>query len=111
MPSNYYWKYSYDGEIVGQLEVVVHDPEYHDDAINVVYVPDDLYPGVLIYEDEVVTSSQPDVRAHELLFMRNDEVMPGADIAFKSGERIDVEDGVTIHNGVAVDLVVDPSLR
>ncbi len=111
LPSNYDWSYSFDGKIVGRIEVVCMDPDYHDDAINVMYVPSDLYPGVLIYEDQTISSSQPDVRVHELLIMQNDLFLPGSNINLKSGERIDIRDGVTIENGSVTNLIVDPALR
>ena len=75
------------------------------------YVPSDLYPGVLIYEDQTISSSQPDVRVHELLIMQNDLFLPGSNINLKSGKRFDIRDGVTIENGSVTNLIVDPALR
>lgn len=111
LPTYYYWSYSFDGKIVGKIEVVCMDPDYHDDAINVIYVPSDLYPGTLIYEDKTISSAQPDVRVHELLIMRNDQFLPGGSINLKSGNRIDIRDGITIENGSATNLIIDPALR
>lgn len=96
LPSGHNWKYRYDGKIGGRVEVICMDPDYHDDAINVMYVPSDLYPGVLIYEGQVVNNYQPDIRVHELLIMQNDQFLPGANINLKSGERIDIKDGITV---------------
>lgn len=111
LPSDHNWKYRYDGKIGGRVEVICMDPDYHDDAINVMYVPSDLYPGVLIYEGQVVNNYQPDIRVHELLIMQNDQFLPGANINLKSGERIDIKDGITIENGSLTNLIVDPALR
>ncbi|MBD3314231.1 MAG: hypothetical protein GF344_00460 [Chitinivibrionales bacterium] len=111
LPSGYDWEYTYDGKIAGRVEVVCLDPDYHDDAINVIYVPNDLYPGTLVYENQIVTNNQPDVDVHELLIVRNDVFGAGANISFKAGERIDIEDGVTIENGSLTNFIIDPSLR
>jgi hypothetical protein len=111
LPSYYDWSYRFDGKIGGRIEVICLDPDYHDDAINVMYVPSVLYPGVLIYEDKIISNTQPDVRAHELLIMQNDQFLPGGNINLKSGERIDIKDGITIENGSQTNLIVDSALR
>jgi hypothetical protein len=58
-----------------------------------------LFPGTLVYENQIVTNPRPDVKAHELIITRNDQFAPGANISLKSGERIDITDGVTVQNG------------
>ncbi len=114
LPSGYQWRYNYDGKIPGKVEVVVEDnagPPTHEDAINVLYRPSVLYPGTLVFENQVITNSQPDVKAHELIITRNDLFAPGGNISLKSGERIDITDGVTVQNGSTVNFKIDPSLR
>jgi hypothetical protein len=80
-------------------------------SMDVLYVPDELYPGVLIYEDQTVSGPEPVVKAHERLILHDDQFLVGADIALESGERLDIEGGVTVSDGAIVDFVVDPSLR
>jgi len=111
LPSFYDWSYRFDGKIGGRIEVICLDPDYHADAINVMYIPGDLYPGVLIYEDKVIINNQPNVRAHKLLLMQNDQFLSGGNINLKSGERIDIKDGITIANGSQTNLIIDPTLR
>jgi hypothetical protein len=111
LPTNYDWEYTYDGKIGGRIEVICVDPDYHYDAINVMYVPNDLYPGVLLYSDKTINNTQPDVRAHKLLIVQNDQFLPNGNISLKSGERIDIKDGVIYGNGSLTNLIVDPSLR
>jgi hypothetical protein len=111
LPLSYDWKYTYDGYIPGRIQVVCHDPDYHDDAINVLYKPDDLYPGALIYENKTVTGMQPVVRAHEFILLKNDLFLSGADVVFASGEDITIEDGITFDDGSYIDFVIDPNLR
>jgi hypothetical protein len=38
----------------------------------------------------------------------NDQFNSGADINFKAGGSINLEDGITINNGSSVDFIVDP---
>jgi len=111
MPSNYDWIYQNDGRVAGRIEVICMDPDYHFDAINIIYVPGDIYPGILVYKDQVVNNNKPDVRAHQILIAENDNFMPGGNISLKSGGRIDIKDGITIGNGSQVDFIIDPSLR
>lgn len=42
MPSNYDWIYQNDGRVAGRIEVICMDPDYHFDAINIIYVPGDI---------------------------------------------------------------------
>jgi len=114
MPTGYAWKYNYDGEVPGIVQVEVDDEDAAPScaySVDVKFVPNDLYPGVLIYEDQTVTSPQPVVKAHERLIVRDDQLLAGADIALESGETLDIENGVTIGDDAIVDFVVDPSLR
>jgi hypothetical protein len=113
LPSGYQWSYTYDGKIPGRVELDLLDSDgyHHLDAINVMYVPSDLYPGVLVYEDESVNNTRSDVRAHQLLIMQNDQFLPGGNISLKSGERIDIKDGIILNNGGLTNIIVDPTLR
>jgi len=111
LPSNYNWSYSFDGKIVGRIKVVCMDPDYHYDAINVIYVPSNLYPGCVLYEDHTVSGTQPQVKAHQVIVTQNDQFLSGSSITFKSGERIDIKDGITIRNGSTTNFTIDPSIR
>jgi hypothetical protein len=114
LPSNYQWKYNYDGIIPGRVEVLVNDnagPPAHEDAVDVLYVPSNLYPGVIVYQNKTVSNAQPEVKAHELIILRNDQFLPGSSINFKSGDRIDIGNGVTIQDGSNVNFTIDPSIR
>jgi len=114
MPTGFDWKYNFDGKIPGRVEVEVDDESGSPscwNSMDVLYIPDELYPGVLIYEEQTISGPEPVVKAHERLIVRDDQFLAGADISLKSGERLDVEGGVTISKGAIVDFVVDPSLR
>jgi hypothetical protein len=116
LPSNYKWKYNFDGKIPGRIEVLVNDnagPPAHTDAANVLYVPNDLYPGVVIYENKTISSPQPEVKAHELIRLQNSQFLPGSNINFRSGERIEIREGTNINipNSGSINFTVDPSIR
>lgn len=114
MPVGYAWKYNFEGKIPGRVEVKVDDnagPPAHEDAINVLYVPNSTYPGVLIYENKTISTFQADVKAHELIIMQNDQFLSGTSISLKSGIAIDINNGITVENGGLVNIVVDPILR
>ncbi len=98
LPSGYLWYYNYDGKIPGRVELDLLDSDgyHHHDAINVVYVPSNLYPGFVLYEDNTVSSTQPEVKAHQLIVTQNDQFLSGGNITFRAGERIDIRDGITI---------------
>lgn len=114
MPSGYDWIYNFSGNVVGRVEVTVDDvqsPPSHYDAMNVVYIPSVTYPGHILFADETVGSSLPDVVAHETVTAVSDIFSSGGDIALKAGTTIYIGDGITVQNGSATDFVVDPSLR
>ena len=114
LPAGYQWKYNFDGKIPGRVEVLVNDnagPPAHEDAINVLYRPGVLYPGIIVYENNTISNIQPEVKAHELIITKNDQFLPGGNITFKSGERIDIKDGITIQNGSTTNFTIDPSIR
>jgi len=110
LPSGYQWRYCVDGKIAGWAEVtVVYPGNTMKSAFNVLYTPANPYPGKIRYENNVVSTSQPDVKAHELIVFQNDQFNSGANIDFKSGGSMNIEDGITINNGSSVDLIVDPA--
>lgn len=111
LPSTHDWFYQTDGKIVGKIEVECLDPDIHRDHFIVEYIPNDLYPGVLSYENYTLTNSQPDVRAHQLLTIQNDQFLSGAEISFKSGECIKLNGEISIESGSEVKMVIDQSLR
>lgn len=113
LPTGYQWIYNYDGKIPGRVELDLLDSDgyHHLDAINVIYVPSNLYPGIVLYEDNTVLSTQPEVKAHQVIITQNDQFLSGGNITFRAGERIDVRDGITIQNGSTTNFVIDPSVR
>jgi hypothetical protein len=115
LPSNYPWQYNFNGHIYGKVTVYVDDmagPPGHDDQILVTYVPNGpLYPGILVYANQTVSGTQPEVKAHELIIIENDQFLPGSNITFRSGEKINIGTGITIQNGSNVNFTVDPSIR
>lgn len=113
LPIGYKWKYNFEGNIPGRIEVLVADnagPPAHDDAKDIVFTPSTLYPGRIDYEYMTISSQQPEVKAHEMITLRQDQFNSGTNIDLRSGFRIDITDGVTINNGSSVDFVIDPSL-
>ena len=113
LPIGYQWYYNYGGNIPGRVELDLLDSDgyHHLDAINVVYVPSSLYPGFVVYEDNTVSSTQPEVKAHQMIITQNDQFSSGGNITFRAGERIDIKDGITIQNGSTTNFTVDPSVR
>lgn len=114
LPAGYQWKYNFDGNIPGRVEILVNDnasPPAHEDAINVLYKPSIAYPGTVVYENNSVSNTLPEVKAHESIIAQYDQFLPGGNITFKSGERIDINDGITIQNGSTTNFIIDPSIR
>jgi hypothetical protein len=113
LPTGYQWYYNYDGKIPGrmELELVDSDGAHHFDAIDVLYVPNSPYSGIIVYENQTVSSALPEVKAHQLIIPQNDQFLSGGNITLKAGESIDIKDGITIQNGSTTNFVVDPSVR
>jgi len=113
LPTGYQWIYNYQGKIPGRVELDLLDSDgcHHLDAINVIYVPSSLYPGYVVYEGHTVSGTQPQVKAHQVIITQNDQFLSGSSITFRSGERIDIKDGITIRNGSTTNFTIDPSIR
>jgi hypothetical protein len=113
LPTSFQWYYNYDGKIPGRVELDVLDSDgyHHLDNVGVVYVPTNLYPGFIVYENNTVTSTQPEVKAHQVITTQYDQFLPGGNITFKSGERIDIKGGITIQNGSTTNFTIDPLIR
>lgn len=111
LPNHYNWKYNRDGKIPGRIEVICSDPAFHYDAVNVFYIPDDLYPGAVIFENQTITDAQPEVRAHEWILIQSSTFSTGGSTAFRSGRQLDIWDGTYIGNGSDMDFIVDPALQ
>jgi hypothetical protein len=115
LPTNYLWKYNFDGIIPGRVEVSVSDiggPPAHDDARNVIYIPSGpLYLGTVIFANETVSGTQPEIKAHELILIENSIFLYGSNINFKSGENIIIERGVDIRGDNIINFIVDPLIR
>ncbi len=107
------WYYNYDGKIPGRLEIDLGDSDgwHHYDAIDVLYVPNNLYSGNIVYENETVSNTQPEVKTHQMIITQNDQFLSGGNITFRAGETIDIKDGITIQNGSITNFVIDPSVR
>jgi hypothetical protein len=87
------------------------DGYHHLDNVGVLYEPANLYSGNIIYENNTVSSAQPEVEAHQMITAQNDQFLSGGNITFRAGERIDIKDGITIQNGSTTNFTVDPSVR
>lgn len=113
LPSGYDWYYTNDGAAIGTLKLSCVDTDgyYHDDMSYIYYYPSDPYAMNEVYAYSSVSGTHPDVRAHHTIILQDYAVQAGADIAFKAGVEIEIRDNVTIANGSACDLIVDPSLR
>ena len=113
LPTGYQWVYNYTGKIPGRVELDLLDSDgyHHRDAINVMYVPSSLYPGIVLYKDKTVSSSKPEVKAHQIIITQNDQFLSGGNITFRAGEKIEILDGITIQNGCPTNFTVDPTIR
>jgi hypothetical protein len=112
LPTGYQWIYNYDGKIPGWVEVtVVNSYTTVKDQKGVLFVPSNLYPGTVLYENNTITNAQPDIKAHELITAQNNQFVAGTNISFKSGEKIEISNGTTIQNGSIANFIVDPTLR
>lgn len=113
LPSGYLWNYNYNGEVVGDITVSVVDSDGypHSDTKTVFFTPQNMFPGVVTYASQTVTTSQPDVEAHYRVELLYDQFQPGGDITFRAGQEINIGNGVTFENGTVVDFVIDPSLQ
>jgi hypothetical protein len=114
LPLGYNWKYNFDGKISARVEVVVNDnngPPAHVDSRIVYYQPSQLYPGRIDYVYQTVSSPQTDLVAHENINAKIDQFLNGSSISLRSGNSIELNDGITIQNGGVVNLIVDQNLR
>ncbi|MBN2604003.1 MAG: C39 family peptidase [Candidatus Thermoplasmatota archaeon] len=110
MSQGYPWLYSLDGKLHGKVETVV---TYSGNTVqhcrSVTFTPSNLYPGCLLYKDKIISSNQADVKAHEELTLINDTFNSGT-VNFKSGDQINIENGVTINNGSVDNFTIDQSV-
>lgn len=113
LPGGYYWSYNSEGAIRGELKLSCVDTDgyYHYDKEIVSYVPSTTYPMAQYYAYGELSSTLPEVKAHQSITLRNFEIKTGANVTFRAGETINIKDNVTIYNGSLCNLVVDPSLR
>ena len=84
LPTGYQWYYNYNGEILGRVKLDLRDSDgfHHLDAIDVIYFPSYLYPGIVQYRDKIVSDSQPEVKAHQMITIQNDQFLSGGNITF-----------------------------
>lgn len=75
------------------------------------YIPGNLYPGIVVYENKNITNTQPEIKAHQIVITQNDQILLGGNITFRAGEKIDINDGVDIQNGSYTNFIIDPSIR
>jgi len=114
LPLGYQWVYNFDGKIPGRIELIVDDnagQPSHEHALTVIYTPQSLYSGYLIYENKTISNSQPDVKAHQRIFALNDKFNSGGNISLRAGEAINIGDGITVRNGSVVNFKIEPPLR
>lgn len=113
LSTGYSWDYNCQGAIRGELKLSCVDTDgyYHDNTKSVAYIPSTTYPMHQYYAYGELSTSVPEVKAHESITLRNYEIQPGANVTFRAGETINIKENVTIHNGNLCNLIVDSSIR
>jgi hypothetical protein len=113
LPTSYVWYYTNDGAVLGHLKLSCMDSDgfYHDDTKDVFYTPQNPYPMTIVLANSSASGTLPDVKAHQLIVLRNYQVNSGASISYKSGEAITLKDETSIQNGSSVRFIIDPALR
>lgn len=113
LPTNYSWNYTNDGAVIGKLILGGPDTDgyYHSDEEDVFYYPPNPYPMSISYAYTSVSNPSPDVKAHQVIVLRDYQINSGANISFRAGEAIVIRDNVTIQNGSLSNFIVDPAIR
>jgi hypothetical protein len=112
MPAGHQWYYNYNGKIPGRVELsATIESEQIYDGKDVIFVPSVLYPGYIVFANQTVSSSHADVKAHTSVSLTNDAITSTGNVSFKAGNKIDINDGVTIQNGSLTNFIIDPGLQ
>jgi len=107
LPSGYEWQYNADGKIMGF--VTVSTTGYFDWK-DVTYAPQTLIPGYVHFKNQTVSGPHADVAAHYCIYIENVAINSTAEIEFKAGSCVTIED-LTVQNGSDVTIKVDPALQ
>ncbi|HAJ80455.1 MAG TPA: hypothetical protein DCO75_11870 [Fibrobacteres bacterium] len=112
MPAGHQWYYNYNGKIPGRVELsaTIGSEQVHDGK-DVIFVPSVLYPGYIVFANQTVSSSHADVKAHTSVSLTNDAITSTGNVSFKAGNKININDGVTIQNGAVTNFIIDPGLQ
>ena len=112
MPAGHQWYYNYNGKIPGRVELsATIESEQIYDWKDVIFVPSVLYPGYIVFANQTVSSSHADVKAHTSVSLTNDAITSTGNVSFKAGNKININDGVTIQNGSLTNFIIDQGLQ
>ncbi len=113
LPAGYPWLRKDNGLVMGKVLVTTTDSDNipHSDFLMLTYAEQNPYPNYIYFENQTVSSSQPDVTAHNGVSLTNDVITSGGSVSIKGGNSITINDGVNIQNGSTVNFIVDPNLQ
>jgi hypothetical protein len=70
-----------------------------------------IVPQDITFQNQTITVPLGNLTAHNSITVANDRFLSGGGISLRAGNTVSVNDGVTIENGSAVNLVVDPAYK
>jgi hypothetical protein len=108
----YQWMFNEAGNILGKITFSGDEAGYpHSDFKYVEYKPLNSFPDYVLYENRTISTSQPDVKTHSRVDLKNDQFLNGGNVSFKAGKTININSGITISNGSITNFVIDEALR
>jgi hypothetical protein len=111
--SGYTWVRNQNGLVMGQVRVSTTDNDgvYHSAYENVTYAKQPLIPDGKILENVTISNAAPEVDVHHCIIADTLNVQSGGSVTLKAGTCITIYNNMTVSNGGALTLTIDPTLQ
>jgi hypothetical protein len=113
LPSGYQWVRDNNGLVQGKVFVSTTDSDgdFHSVFELITFAEQNPYPNNNLFENQTVSSSHADVKAHNAIQIINDQITSSGVINFKAGQNIYILPETKINSGSKVNMTIDPTLQ
>jgi Papain-like cysteine protease AvrRpt2 len=113
LPSGYQWVRDNSGLVQGKVFVSTTDSDgdFHSVFELITYAEQNPYPNNNLFENQTVSSSHADVKAHDAIQIINDQITSAGVINFKTGQNVYILPETQILPGSNINVTIDPNLQ